>query len=74
VCVCVYTGRVPIDCKGYEMLLDFWNLKLPGGFELTCGCWELNPGFLEEQPVLLITKSSLQPYNLGSNGDQLLNH
>ena len=28
--------------------------------ELPCGCWELNPGLLEEQPVLLTTKLSLQ--------------
>jgi hypothetical protein len=26
---------------------------------LPCGCWELNPGPLEEQRVLLITKPSL---------------
>jgi hypothetical protein len=29
--------------------------------ELPCGCWELNPCLLEEQPVLLITEPSLQP-------------
>jgi hypothetical protein len=29
--------------------------------ELSCGCWELNPGPLEEQPVLLIPV--LQPKN-----------
>jgi hypothetical protein len=30
--------------------------------ELPCGCWESNPGPLEEQPViLLISESSLQP-------------
>jgi hypothetical protein len=28
--------------------------------ELPCGCWELNPGTLEEQPVLLTTEPSLQ--------------
>jgi cbb3-type cytochrome oxidase subunit 3 len=26
-----------------------------------CGCWELNSGPLEEQPVLLTTEPSLQP-------------
>ena len=31
--------------------------------ELTCGCWKLNPGPLEEQPVLLTTEPSLQPLN-----------
>ena len=28
--------------------------------ELPCGCWELNPGPLEEQSVLLTTGPSLQ--------------
>lgn len=30
------------------------------GGELACGCWELNPGLLEEQWVLFTTESSLQ--------------
>lgn len=30
--------------------------------ESSCGCWELNTRPLEEQPVLLITKSSPQPH------------
>ena len=29
-------------------------------YELPCGCWELNLGPLEEQPVLLTTEPSLQ--------------
>ena len=29
--------------------------------ELPCGYWELNPGPLEEQPVLLTTEPSPQP-------------
>jgi hypothetical protein len=32
--------------------------------ELSRECWELNPGPLEEQPVLLITESSLQPHRI----------
>jgi hypothetical protein len=28
--------------------------------EPPCGCWELNSGRLEEQPVLLTTEPSLQ--------------
>ena len=28
--------------------------------KLSCGCWDLNPGPLEEQPVLLTTEASLQ--------------
>jgi hypothetical protein len=31
------------------------------GCEPPCGCWELNLGFLEEQPALLIAEPSLQP-------------
>jgi hypothetical protein len=30
------------------------------GYELPCGCWELNSGPLEEQLVLLTAKPSLQ--------------
>jgi len=29
--------------------------------EPPCGCCELNPGLLEEQPVLLTSEPSLQP-------------
>jgi hypothetical protein len=31
------------------------------GCELTCGCWELNLGTLEEQSMLLTAEPSLQP-------------
>jgi hypothetical protein len=31
------------------------------GLEPPCGCWELNLGPLQEQPVLLTTEPSLQP-------------
>jgi len=37
------------------------ELELTDGCEPPCGCWELNPGPLEEQPVLLTDKPSLQP-------------
>ena len=30
------------------------------GFEPPSGCWELNPGLLEEQPVFLTTEPSPQ--------------
>ena len=33
------------------------------GCELPCGCWELNPGPLEEQAMLLTSEPSLQPSN-----------
>ena len=32
------------------------------GCEPLRGCWELNSGPLEEQPVLLTTEPSLQPF------------
>lgn len=31
------------------------------GCELLYGCWELNPGLLEEQPVPITTETFLQP-------------
>jgi hypothetical protein len=31
------------------------------GCKLPCGCWELNSGPLEEQPVLLTAEPTLQP-------------
>ena len=34
--------------------------------ELSYGCWELNPGPLEEQPVFLTSEPSLQPPGRGS--------
>jgi hypothetical protein len=32
------------------------------GCEPPCGCWELNSGPLEEQPVFLTSEPSLQPH------------
>lgn len=37
------------------------------GCELPCRCWELDPGPLEEQPVLLSAEPSLQPLHLFSS-------
>ena len=37
----------------------------PTGLGVTdCGCWELNLGSLQEQPVLLTADSSLQPLDI----------
>lgn len=30
------------------------------GFDLPCGCWELNPSPMEDQPMLITIKTSLQ--------------
>ena len=38
--------------KASDLIID--------GCEPPCGCWELNSGPLEEQPVLLTTEPSLQ--------------
>jgi hypothetical protein len=35
-----------------------------GNCELPFGCWELNSGPLEEQPVLLTTEPSFQPHKI----------
>ena len=31
------------------------------GYDLPCGCWELNSGPLEEHPVILTSEPSSQP-------------
>ena len=47
-------------------MLWFEGIRSPGtgvtnSCELPCGCWDLNLGLLEEQPVLLTAEPSLQP-------------
>ena len=42
--------------------------------ELQFGCCELNPGLLEEQPVLLVTEPRLELYEVLSNGLSLEIH
>ena len=39
-----------------------------------CGCWELNSGLLEEQPVLLTTEPSLQPLHFIFETTKVLPH
>ena len=34
------------------------------GCELLCGCWETNPGPLQEQPLFLTAEPSLQASNV----------
>ena len=56
-------GVVPASVWGSDPLE--LELQTPyGRAKLPCGCWELNPGPLEEQPVLLTTEPSLQPLSL----------
>jgi len=40
--------------------VGFPEAGVTDGYELPCGCWELNLGPLEEQPVLLTAEPSLQ--------------
>lgn len=49
-CVCLYTTCMPGTNRIQKKVLDPLELD---GHELLCGCWELNPGSLKEQPVLL---------------------
>lgn len=37
---------------------------LTGGYEMPCGCWESNPGPLQEQGVILSVEPSLSPCTL----------
>jgi hypothetical protein len=40
----------------------FLGAKVRGSCEPLCGCWELNPGPLQELQVLLTTELPLQPH------------
>ena len=42
------------------------------GCEPPCGCWELNAGLLEEQPVLLSAEPSLQPRKINLKKKKVL--
>lgn len=46
--------------------VSMWGARSPGTcvidrYELQCGCWELNWGLLEEQPLLLINHWAILP-------------
>ena len=43
-----------------EESVRFPGMGVTDSCELPCRCWELNPGPLEEQPMLLATELSLQ--------------
>lgn len=45
----VYVAQVPGGCQRGVMIPWNWNLD---GSEPSCGCWELNPGSLQDQKVL----------------------
>ena len=50
-CSAAYTSTCPKRASDFPI----------DGYEPPCGCWELNPGPLEEQPVLLTAEPSHQP-------------
>jgi hypothetical protein len=49
------------DCRLLYKVVGFPGTGFTVSCELPCGCCELNPDPLEEQPVLLTTEPSLQP-------------
>ncbi|EDL22931.1 mCG147783 [Mus musculus] len=49
-----------------ERLSDPLEQELTNNWGLPCGCWELNPSPLEEQPVLITAGPSLQPLRINS--------
>ena len=46
--------------RGHSLLLELELLT--ESCELSCGCWELNPGPLEGQPVLFTAEPFPQPH------------
>lgn len=54
-----------ILCTLVFKVVRFPGNRIANSCEVPCGCWVLNPGPLEEQPVVLTTEPSLQPPILG---------
>ena len=57
-------GVLKIICLTLLYMAWWEGVRAPGteatdSCELQCGCWELNPGPVGEQPVLLIAEPSL---------------
>ena len=70
VCVCVCTRLCVYTCACMYMMYVFvvtrrghqiTSTGVTESCEPPCGCWELNPGPLEVQPMFLITEPSLHP-------------
>ncbi|ERE77129.1 putative protein RIC1 like protein [Cricetulus griseus] len=51
--------KLELTAKQYPVI-RFPGTGITNSCELYCGCWELNPGPLEEQPVLLTTSNQEQ--------------
>ena len=57
---------LPSEVRRGSYIPSYWsNRRAIEDYE-PCMCWELNPGSLEEQPVLVITEPSLQPLHFTS--------
>ena len=55
--VCMYVHHMCARaCRDQKRALGILELELQVVVSCLVGCWESNPGPLEEQPVLLITK------------------
>lgn len=52
--------KVPVEARRGCQILWKWHYTWLKAAQ--CGCWEPNPGPLEEQQVLLTAKASLQPW------------
>jgi hypothetical protein len=62
-CVSVY---VSLECPGLAKArrgIQSPRARVTDGCELSCECWELNLGPLQEQSVLLTAKPSFQPWH-----------
>ena len=54
--VCAPCARSAWACRGHQIT----SPGVTDDYELPCGYWKLNPGPLEDQPMLLIMEASLQ--------------
>ena len=53
-----------VHCFCLQTLQKTASDPITDGCEPPCGCWELNSGPLEEQPLLLTAEQSLQHYKI----------
>lgn len=57
-----------VQClKNLEKVFEYLGKWVTNNCELSCGCWALNPGSLEEQKKSLKTELYLQPIQWSSN-------
>ena len=67
--VCMYAYHFHVSCPWRpEEGTRFYSIGLENGCKSPCGCLELNPEPLEEQPVLSTAQSALQLHNVTLKG------